>query len=158
LYWSIRCFNISSVIYITSNASEMGCYIFNKFFKLLIKCLYSCKNHYKLRRCLLRTKLDMYQTYIDNATRSLIFMLVCCRICVFFYCLFVSALLLEIILWGGGCDPINRFNPATFCMTVTIQDLDVQSHASWSFLCYIVWGERWLFVLLILVELLPITV
>ena len=41
---------------------------------------------------------------------------------------------------------------------ITVKDLDIQCHVSWSVLCSMIWGERWLFVLLILVELLTITV
>jgi len=37
---------------------------------------------------------------------------------------------------------------------VPSQGLDSQHHMSWSVFCSFVWGERWLFVLLILVELL----
>jgi hypothetical protein len=42
----------------------------------------------------------------------------------------------------GGWDPIQRFNPSTSC----------------SFMCLMIWGHRWLFALLILVELWNITI
>ena len=35
---------------------------------------------------------------------------------------------------------------------VPSQDMNFQCHMSWSFLCLVIWGERWLLVLLILVE------
>ena len=43
-------------------------------------------------------------------------------------------------------------------MSVPIQDLDFHWHMSWSFSCSMIWCEWWLFVLLILVELMTITV
>ena len=70
-----------------------------------------------------------------------------------FYCFFIKVLLLRSnynVSEKEGWDPINRFNPATFlCLS-----LDFQHHISWYFLCSIVWGEQWLFALLILVNLL----
>ena len=43
-------------------------------------------------------------------------------------------------------------------VTVTSLDLDFQLPMSWSLLCSRVWGERWLFVLLTLVEFFTITI
>ena len=40
--------------------------------------------------------------------------------------------------------PIIGLTPPHFC-TFPKQDLDFQSHMSWSFLCSLIWGERWLF-------------
>jgi len=58
---------------------------------------------------------------------------------------------------GGGWVPIIRFNTATFfCLSETKTWF---SNVTWRniFLCSVTWGERWLFVLLILVGLLTIT-
>ena len=59
---------------------------------------------------------------------------------------------------GEGLDTINRFNPITFlCLSqAKIWISNVVFHGF--FLCSVSEGERWLFILLILVELLTITV
>ena len=60
------------------------------------------------------------------------------RICAgFFYLLFIYVLPLEIQLsrredWNS----INRYNPATFCVPVPRQDLNLQRHMSWSFFMF----------------------
>jgi len=46
-----------------------------------------------------------------------------------FYRLYISVLLLEIQLSRGeDWDPIDKFNPAAFCMPVPNQNLDFQRH------------------------------
>jgi len=66
-----------------------------------------------------------------------------------FYCLLIYVLSLEIYLArADGWDPINRFNSATFvCLSQA---------RTW--ISNVIWCERWLLALLILVELLTITV
>ena len=46
---------------------------------------------------------------------------------------------------------LNGLHQPHFCACPN-QDLDIQHHISLSFLCPMIWDERWLFVLLILVE------
>ena len=59
---------------------------------------------------------------------------------------------------GEGWDPINRFNPATFVYLYQAR------YWIFSVICRcpppssMIWGERWLFILLILGELLSIAV
>jgi hypothetical protein len=48
--------------------------------------------------------------------------------------------------------------PHHIFVPVPSQDLDFQCHISWFFLCSVSQGEMWLFVLLILMELLTVTV
>ena len=58
-----------------------------------------------------------------------------------------------------GWEPIRRFNPRHSFVSVQSQEMDFQRHMLWSpVLCSMRRGEGWLFVLLILVELLTITV
>ena len=52
---------------------------------------------------------------------------------------------------------INLFNRITFLCLSPRHDLYFQRRMSWIFVCSVSEGERWLFVLLIIVELLPIT-
>ena len=54
-----------------------------------------------------------------------------------------------------GCDPIKLFNTATFlCLSQTRTDIsNVIYICCGSFIFYVKWVERWLFVLLILVKL-----
>ena len=67
-----------------------------------------------------------------------------------FYRLFINVLLLEIQLSRSeGWDPINQ---------ITLQDLDLQRHMSWSFFCLVSEIEMRLVVFFILVELMAITV
>ena len=55
-------------------------------------------------------------------------------------------------LWLHNCiRPITSGSDNTEVHTEYIQDLDFQRHMSWSFLCSMVWGERWLLVLVIFV-------
>ena len=44
------------------------------------------------------------------------------------------------------------------CMLAQSQDFVFQCLMSWSFLCSVIWGQRWLFVLLIFVKLLTTTI
>ena len=76
-----------------------------------------------------------------------------------YYRLFISAFSVEdqVIKREERCDHINRFKSAKFLCLSKNQDLDFQRHMSCSFLCSMIWGQRWLFVLLVLVELLTIT-
>jgi len=54
---------------------------------------------------------------------------------------------------GKVCDPINRFNLATYVCLSQTGTWEFQLHMSWSFLCSVSYVERWLFVLFIFVEL-----
>lgn len=85
--------------------------------------------------------------------------------CKKYYCVFVSeregvgVVYICIVVWK----PIIRktgfgFNPVTLFVPVPCQELDSQHNVSWSHWCSMIWGERWQFILLIIVELLAITV
>jgi len=52
---------------------------------------------------------------------------------------------------------VNNLTSTTSVDEKKTQELDFQRHMAWSVLCSMNWCERWLFVLLILVELLTIT-
>jgi hypothetical protein len=91
---------------------------------------------------------------------SFTFMIVCGRICVYFcYCLIIYVLLLEMQLpKAEGCDLINWLIPARFLFL--FESRTRISNAIFRNLFFLrsnVLDERWLFVLLILVELLTIT-
>jgi hypothetical protein len=58
---------------------------------------------------------------------------------------------------GDGCDTINRFNPATF-ICLSQARTGFQTSYVEVFLCSVSEGEKWLLVLLILVEFFDITI
>jgi hypothetical protein len=70
---------------------------------------------------------------------------------------FIYVLSMEIQLSSGRVGILlNRFNPH-MCVHISSQGLDFYWEMS-SLLCWKIWGERWLFILLILVEILTLTV
>jgi hypothetical protein len=113
-----------------------------------------CRNC-EIRKAIKALSLKQLVIYEHSLTLLLYCLCLCCCSFLWVCCLLemrristglLSVLLLEIQLseWEGW-DPIKQFNTATFLSL--IQDrIWISNTTSWSFLCSMIWGERWLFI------------
>ena len=91
-----------------------------------------------------------YYRYIFLAKYVLLFIYILTlieweRICVFFYCLFISALPWRSSYQKGGVIPLIGLTPPHLCARLTSHELDLKPHMSWSsfFLFSMNWGGCW---------------
>jgi len=69
----------------------------------------------------------------------------------------IQAFVLSLEIQLSRVYPVNRFNQATFLCLSQTRKIITNVMCYMVFLCPMIWGERWLFVLLILVDLFTIT-